>query len=78
MIIEMKLSNEMYQSLVQKYETAIQEYKTTLLIYFENSVGIGDHPNHLEEMDDLVGKMSSANDKLQMIISMFGGTYSKL
>ena len=40
MIIEMKLSNEMYQSLVQKYETTIQEYKTTLLIY----LGLNDIP----------------------------------
>ena len=72
------ISNELYKSLILRYETQIQEYKSTLMIYFENAVGIGDHPNHLEEMDDLVGKMSTANDKLQMIISMFGGTYSKL
>ena len=72
------ISNELYKSLILRYETQIQEYKSTLMIYFENAVGIGDHPNHLEEMDDLVGKMSSANDKLQMIITMFEGTYSKL
>ena len=50
----MKVSHELYQSLIQKYESEIQEYKTTLMIYFENPVGIGDHPTHLEDMDELV------------------------
>ena len=74
----MKISNELYLSLIQKYETEIQEYKTTLLIYFERPVGIGDHANHIDEMDDLVSKMSSANDKLKMLKLVFEGKYSKL
>ena len=41
------------------------------MIYFENAVGIGDYPNHLEEMDDLVSKMSSANDKLKFLKYIF-------
>ena len=60
-------------------ETAeIQEYKTTLLIYFENSVGIGDHPNHLTEMDELIEKLTSANDKLTTLESIFGKIYATL
>ena len=74
----MKGSHELYQSLIQKYESEIQEYKTTLMIYFENPVGIGDHPTHLEDMDELVAKMSCANDKLKMLRIVFEGTYSKL
>ena len=63
----MKISNEMYETLLKKYETEIQECRTTLLIYFENSVGIGDHPNHLDEMDELISKAASANDKMNML-----------
>ena len=74
----MKVSHELYQSLIQKYESEIQEYKTTLMIYFENPVGIGYHPTHLEDMDELVAKMSCANDKLKMLRIVFEGTYSKL
>jgi len=73
-----KISNEMYRSLVQRYETEIQEYKTTLMIYFESSVGIGDHANHLEEMNLLVEKMTSAHDKLKMLKFIFENRYSKL
>ena len=74
----MKISQELYQSLVQKYESEIQEFKTTLIIFFEQSVGIGDHSNHIEEMDEIVAKMSSSNDKLMMLKRTFENTYSKL
>ena len=74
----MNISYEMYQSLLQRYETEIQESKTSLLIYFEKSVGIGDHATHLEEMNLLVEKMTSANDKLKMLKNMFSDNYSKL
>ena len=72
------ISNELYKSLILRYETQIQEYKSTLMIYFENAVGIGDHANHLEEMDDLVSKMSSANDKLKFLKYIFENQYAKL
>ena len=69
---------ELYKSLINKYKKEIQEYKTTLLIYFENSVGISDHPHHLDEMSNLVSKMASANDNLKMLSKMFQKQYSKL
>ena len=72
----MKISNEIYETLLKKYETEIQECRTTLLIYFENSVGIGDHPNHLDEMDKLISKAASANDKMNRLKNMFEGVYS--
>ncbi len=74
----MNISRELYQSLVQKYESEIQESKTTLMIFFEQSVGIGDHSNHIEEMDEIVAKMSSSQDKLMMLKRIFENTYSKL
>lgn len=72
------ISHELYQSLIKKYETEIQEARTTLLIFFENPVGIGDHSNHLEEMDELVSKMTNADDKLNMLKKTFRKEYSKL
>ena len=74
----MRIKNEMYSSLLQKYESEIQSYKTTLMIYFEYPVGIGDHPTHIEEMDELISKAASANDKLNMLKKMFENSYSKL
>jgi len=59
----------MYKALVKKYEAEIAEAEATLLIYFNNPVGIGEHPQHLEEMDKMVEKYSNAKDKLE---SLFG------
>lgn len=47
------------------------ESEATLLIYFNNPVGIGEHPQHLEEMDKFVEKMTNAKDKLDMLETVY-------
>jgi hypothetical protein len=64
---ENKITQMMYESLVKKYEFQIAEAEATLLIYFTNSVGIGEHPQQLEEMDKFVEKLANAKDKLETI-----------
>ena len=54
-------------ALVKKYEAKIAEHKATLNIYLTNSVGIGEHPQHIEEMDKLIAKIADAEDKLKTI-----------
>ena len=39
----------------------------TLKIYLENSVGIGEHPQHLEEVDKLVDKIATAEEKIKVL-----------
>ena len=73
----MDISSALYNSLTLKYESEIQTNKTNLLIYFEKSVGIADHPDQLKDMDDLISKISEANDKLKILKDMFQ-RYSKL
>ena len=41
-------------ALEARYEAQILEADATLKIYLENSVGIGEHPQHLDEIDKLV------------------------
>ena len=47
--------NPLYKALVKKYESNIATAVATLIVYFDNPVGIGEHPQHVEEMDKLVG-----------------------
>jgi hypothetical protein len=61
----------MYKALVAKYDAELLEAKATLEVYFNNSVGIGEHPQHLEEMNELVDKMASASDKLEALKTNF-------
>jgi len=66
-----EISFELYKSLKQRYEADIQECKSTLLIYFESSIGIADHSNILDEMDGLMSRISEANDKLNILKETF-------
>ena len=45
------VSRELFKSLVKRYESAIQSNKSILLVYLNNPVGIGEHPQHIEEME---------------------------
>lgn len=62
-----KISNIMYQALETRYQSEILTAQATILIYFNNPVAIGEHPQHLEEMDKLLEQMSTAQDKLDML-----------
>jgi hypothetical protein len=57
----------MIEALTLKYESEQAEAEATLLIYFNNPVGIGEHPQHLEEMDKYIEKMTNAKDKLETL-----------
>ena len=55
------------EALVKKYEAQIADAEARLYIYFASSVGIGEHPQHTEEIDVLVEQLTNANDKLVTI-----------
>ena len=66
----MSTSTLLQDALELKYLAQIAEAKATLSIYFESSVGIGEHPQHLEEMDKFVAQLAEAEDKLQTLHSL--------
>ena len=63
----MVVNNNLVNAAKKKYEAQIEEALATLHIYFTNSVGIGEHPQHFEEMDKLVESMTAARDKLEVL-----------
>ena len=62
-----KISSAMYDALRLKYEAQRAEARTTLLVYFNNPVGIGEHPQHLDEINKLLAKIAEAKDKLEAL-----------
>jgi|TARA_R100001015_G_C4592884_1_gene148270 hypothetical protein len=54
-------------ALEAKYNADIAHADATLKIYLENSVGIGEHPQHVEECDKLVEKIANAKEKLEIL-----------
>ena len=57
----------MLEALRKRYEAQIAESLATLNIYLTNSVGIGEHPQHLEEVDKQLEKISQAEEKLDAL-----------
>lgn len=57
--------------MVLKYEAEIADAKARLSVYFNNPVAIGEHPQHTEEIDELVDKLASSNDKLENLKEVY-------
>ena len=54
-------------ALEDRYKAQISEADATLKIYLENSVGIGEHPEHLDEVDKLIQKIANAEENLKVL-----------
>ena len=57
------VGQKLYRSIIKRYESKIYEAKSILAVYFTSSVGIGEHPQILEEMDKLLDTICIAEDK---------------
>jgi hypothetical protein len=55
------------EALEKKYEAQIAEADATVNIYLNHSVGIGEHPQHIEEVDKQIEKIANAKEKLQVL-----------
>jgi hypothetical protein len=56
----------------------VLDSKATLQIYFENSVGIGEHPQHTEEMAKLLDKVAMAEDRASVLQRHFQDIYGDI
>ena len=61
------MKEQLVHALKTKYDADYQMHKANLDIYLNNPVGIGEHPQHFEEMDKLVELMTAARDKLEVL-----------
>ena len=63
------IGKNLLSALKCKYLSEIECAKATLQVYTNNPVGIGEHPQHLEEMDKLIDNIATNKDKLDVIIN---------
>lgn len=59
------------EALKARYEAQRKEALATLEVYYQNSVGIGEHHQIIDEMDALVRKVSEANDLIATLETLF-------
>ena len=64
---EEKMKRAILQALEDRYNAQISEADATIKIYLENSVGIGEHPQHIDEIDKLIEKIANAEEKLKTL-----------
>ena len=57
------MRNAILDALEARYEAQVAEADATIKIYLENSVGIGEHPQHIDEVDKLIEKIATAEEK---------------
>ena len=50
-----------------RYEAEIAEADAVANIFLENSVGIGEHPQHIEEVNKQIEKIANAKEKLDVL-----------
>jgi len=62
---EEKMRRAILQALEDRYNAQISEADATIKIYLESSVGIGEHPQHIDEVDKQIEKIANAQEKLK-------------
>ena len=58
---------EMLEALKKRYEAQVAEGIATINIYLKHPVGIGEHPQHLDELDKQLQIIADAEEKLNIL-----------
>ena len=64
------MTQQIIDALVAKYQAKKLEALTNLNIYFTAAVGVGEHPNIVEEVDKLISQVSEADGKIATLRSI--------
>lgn len=67
----MSLSAQLIKAARMHAEAEIQLHKTNIMVYMNNSAGIGEHSDIVEAIQGELDKMASANDRLEMLDKYF-------
>lgn len=63
-----------YQALLSHYDSKVNEALATLDLYFNKSVGVGEHPDIMEILDKYVGILDENKSKLETLRTLFNAT----
>ena len=55
------------EALRARYEAEIAEADATINIYLDHPVAIGEHAQHIDEVNKLVDKIAQAKEKLEVL-----------
>ena len=55
------------EALKKRYEAKIAENIATLDVYRNNSMGIGEHPQIIDEMDNMISQIADYEGRIQVL-----------
>ena len=61
------MKEALIDALEKQYEAEIAEADVKIKLLFENSVAVSEHINHQKELDNLLHKVASAEEKLSAL-----------
>jgi len=67
----MTIQKCLFDALLSRCDADITDCVARLTIYFNNSVGIGEHPQITEEMSKILDELSSAEDRKDSLLNHF-------
>jgi hypothetical protein len=65
------MNNLFYKALESKYKAKIDEAISILELYINKSVGVGEHPDIIEVLDQYVDMLESNTSKLEALQKLF-------
>tara|TARA_B100002019_G_scaffold207167_1_gene179910 strand:- start:4816 stop:5055 length:240 start_codon:yes stop_codon:yes gene_type:complete len=68
------MTNRFYRALESRYQAKIEEAVATLNLYFNNSVGVGEHPDIVDVLDKYMTMLESNQSKLDTLRLLFNNT----
>ena len=73
----MQLREDIIDALIKKFEGEISAHKVNIEILLENTVGIGEHPNVTETIEQELEIIAGFEDKLSVLKKYFTDSNSK-
>jgi len=65
------MTNNLLESLTKFLEGKVAYHKANIGVYLNNSVGIGEHPDIMESIEQELGKLADADEKLSTLKKFF-------
>lgn len=63
--------NRFYRALESKYQSKIEEALAILDLYFNKSIGVGEHPDIVDVLDKYIDMLDENRAKLDTLRSLF-------
>ena len=61
------MRNAILEALEARFQAQVSEAEATIKIYLEKPVAIGEHPQHVDEVDKLIEKIANAEEKIKIL-----------